>query len=114
MIDNTELFEKAKYENEIIADHDGFISHMDAEKIGLCSCELGAGRKTKTDIIDLSAGLILAKKTGDFVRKGDVLARLYTNKKELLSKAEQIYLSALEFSGEEPEKQELIIERIGI
>lgn len=112
VIDNTELFEKAKYEHEIVADRDGFISHMDAEKIGLCSCELGAGRKTKTDVIDLSAGLILEKKTGDFVKKGDVLARLYTNKEETLDRAKGIFLSSLEFSGQKPESMGLIIDRV--
>ncbi len=110
--DNTELFPKAKYEYAIRCKTDGYISHMDAEKIGLSSCELGAGRKTKTDIIDLSAGLVLTKKTGDFVKQGEEIARLYTNKQELVGHAEQIFLSALEFSGDVPKLTELIIDRV--
>lgn len=112
VIDNTELFPKAKYEYEIKAQADGYISHMNAEKIGLCSCELGAGRKTKTDVIDLSAGLVLSKKTGDFVKCGDIIATLYTNKKETLDRAKEIFLSALEFSEEVPKTAELIIDKV--
>ena len=107
--DNTEKFPKAKIEHEIKAKCDGYICHMDAEKIGLCSCELGAGRKTKTDVIDLSAGLVLSKKTGDYVKRGDAIATLYTNNEGLVSKAEEIFLSALSFSDDKPQQAELIM-----
>lgn len=110
--DNTDLFPKAKLVYEIKSTHEGYISHMDAEKIGLSSCELGAGRKTKTDVIDLSAGLVLSKKTGDAVKSGDTIAMLYTNREETIKQAEGIFLSALEFSDEKPSEQVLIIDRI--
>ena len=110
--DNTDLFPEAKFEYQIKSTHEGYISHMDAEKIGLCSCELGAGRKTKTDIIDLSSGLVLSKKTGYEVKHGDVIATLYTNREETIKQAESIFLSALEFSHEKPDEKTLIIDRI--
>lgn len=110
--DNTDLFPKAKFEYPIKSIYDGYISHLDAEKIGLSSCELGAGRKTKTDEIDLSAGLVLSKKTGDAVKSGDVIATLYTNREETLRRAEEVFLSALEFSDKEPEKCDLIIDSL--
>lgn len=109
--DNTDLFPKAKFEYQIKSAYDGYISHMDAEKIGLSSCELGAGRKTKTDVIDLSAGLVLSKKTGDSVKSGDVIATLYTNDESKLSRAEEIFLSCLEFSDNKPSETVLIIDR---
>ena len=111
-VDDTDLFPRAKYEYEIKSKCYGYISHMDAEKIGLASCELGAGRKTKEDVIDLSAGLVLKKKTGEYVNKGDVIAMLYTNKQELIQKAEEIFVSALEFSGTKPQNISLIIDKI--
>ncbi len=111
-VDNTDLFPKAKYEYVIKSRSEGYISRMDAEKIGLCSCELGAGRKTANDDVDLAAGLVLSKKTGDYVKQGEEIARLYTNKEELLGHAEEIFLSALEFSGEKPKEADLIIQSI--
>lgn len=112
LADNTDLFPKAKLEYEIKSTYEGYISHMDAEKIGMSCCELGAGRKTKTDIIDLSAGIIISKKTGDFVKEGDVIATLYTNRIEALDMAENIFMSALEFSSQKPTLSELIIASI--
>ena len=110
--DNTDLFDKAPFKREVKAAKDGYISRMNAEKIGLCSCELGAGRKTKTDIIDLSAGLILSKKTGDFVKCGDVLATLYTSKEQLFEKAVEIFVSAIEYSDTKPKTSPVIIETV--
>ena len=46
------------------------------------------------------------------IRKGDVLARLYTNKEETLDRAKEIFLSALEFSEQKPESMGLIIDRV--
>ncbi len=101
---------EAKIKREICAEKTGYISHMDAEKIGRAACELGAGRKTKEDVIDFAAGLVLCKKTGDFVRAGEVLAVLHTSCEEKLSAAEEIFRSALEFSAEKSGKKKLIID----
>lgn len=99
----------AEFVREIRAGKSGYISHMDAEKIGRAACELGAGRKTKNDKIDFAAGLVLRKKTGDFVREGEVLCALHTSCEEKLAAAEKIFRSALEFSAEKPREKKLII-----
>ena len=61
--------------------------------------KLGGGRETLEDTIDMSAGIILAKKIGDYVEKGDVLCTIYTNKDEKTYKEiiEEIY-TAYSFS----------------
>ena len=58
----------------------GFVSRIDALTIGEGSMRLGGGRETLDDVIDMSAGIILNKKIGDKVEKGELLATLYTNK----------------------------------
>lgn len=101
---------KAKFTREITAHSDGYISHMNAEEIGRAALELGAGRKTKEDKIDFSAGIVIRKKTGDFVRVGEVLAVMHAGCEEKLGAAEGIFLSALEFSAGKPKKKKLIID----
>jgi pyrimidine-nucleoside phosphorylase len=103
-------FPKAKTVREIRAEKDGYISHMDAETVGRAACELGAGRKTKEDKIDFSAGIVLRKKTGDFVCEGETLAVMHVGNEEKLGTAEGIFLSALEFSSEKPVEKKLIID----
>jgi len=100
----------AKIVREIYASGDGYISHMDAETVGRAACELGAGRKTKEDKIDFSAGIILCRKTGDFVRSGEALAVLHASSEDKLTAGEKIFLSALEFSCEKPKEKKLIMD----
>jgi pyrimidine-nucleoside phosphorylase len=102
--------QKAKFTREITAHSDGYISHMNAEEIGRAALELGAGRKTKEDKIDFAAGIVLRKKTGDFVCDGEVLAVMHAGCEEKLGAAEGIFLSALEFSAGKPKKKKLIID----
>ena len=74
--------------------------------------ELGAGRKTKEDKIDYTAGIVLNKKAGERIIAGDVLATLFTNSKDSLNNAEKLFLSALSFTDTLPKKSELIYKTI--
>lgn len=108
-IDNTDLFPKAKYKFEIKAEKEGYISKMDAESIGIASVILGAGRETKEDTIDMSAGIVLNKKTGDRIAKGDTLATLYTCNETSFNSAKEKYLSAIILSNEKPKEEVLVV-----
>ena len=63
----------------ITSDKEGYVSKIKAEEIGKAAMVIGAGRATKDDIIDHAVGIKLNKKVGDFVRKGEVLAKIYYN-----------------------------------
>lgn len=102
-IKNTDLFPKAKYSFDILSEAEGYIGSMDSEAIGIASVLLGAGREKKSDTIDMSAGLRVEKKTGDFVKKGDLLATLYTSNEALFENAVKKYIGALSFTKEKPE-----------
>lgn len=107
---DTSLFEKAKYSLDVKAPADGYIKSMETEEIGSACVILGAGRKTKEDDIDHSAGITLEKKTGAFVKEGETLAVLYSSDESLLLPAAQKLLSAIELSNEKPEKRPLIFD----
>jgi pyrimidine-nucleoside phosphorylase len=108
-IQDTEKFSCATTVYAVCAPCEGYISHMDAEKIGLASSLLGAGREKKGDILDMTAGVILKLKTGDFVKMGDIIAELHTSTRDV-KQAEAVFLSALSFSDVCPPKTELIYE----
>lgn len=111
-IRNTELLPKAKFSRDVLSPADGYIGFMDAEKIGSSSVILGAGRVNKGDPIDYTAGITLLKKTGEAVKKGDVLATLFSNDESRFEDSEKLFLSAFEFSGEKPEKVPLIYKTV--
>ncbi|WP_163470265.1 thymidine phosphorylase [Fusobacterium sp. IOR10] len=78
------LLPRAKYEYLIKSGKSGWVQGIEAEKIGKAGMVLGAGRETKEEVIDHSVGVILCKKTGDPVKKGEVLGKLqYNNEKNL-------------------------------
>ena len=83
-LEDTDKFEKAKFIQEIKSDKDGKVKEIQADIIAKFVCELGAGRTKKEDNIDMSVGVILNKKVGDIVRKGELLATVYSN--SILSK----------------------------
>ena len=77
-----EKFEVAKNLIEIRAEQAGYVKSLNALDIGIASMQLGGGRETLEDIIDMSAGIMLNKKVGDYVEKGELLCTLHTNKSE--------------------------------
>lgn len=109
---DTSQFKKAAYDYEVKAQKSGYIEHVDTESYGMASLALGAGRAKKEDPIDYSAGITLEKKTGDFVKEGDVIAVLHTNKPESVKEAEERILKATEISSEPVEKKPIILGRI--
>jgi pyrimidine-nucleoside phosphorylase len=107
-----EKFAQAPYKQEILAERDGFITKMNAEEIGETSVILGAGRETKDSDIDFSAGLVLHKKFGDAVKKGDSLVTLYTSKEASLQDAERLYRKAVVIGDTQPAKEPLVYARV--
>ena len=106
------LFGEAKYSRDIVCERDGYILSCNTEAIGISAMMLGAGRATKDSVIDPRAGVILLKKPSDEVKKGDIIARLYTEKEETLDSACEQFIAAIVFTDEIVEKPRLIHEII--
>ena len=86
-IDNTELLPKAKYIIEVKSESEGYVTKINSENIGLIAMELGAGRATKEDKIDLAVGIVLNKKRDEKVKIGDVIAYIHSNNENKIEKA---------------------------
>ncbi|ALS00127.1 thymidine phosphorylase [Enterococcus silesiacus] len=82
-VDDPKLLPQANFEIEVVSDSDGFVSEIVADNIGVAAMKLGAGRETKEDEIDLAVGLILRKKVGDPVKKGDSLVTIFANQQDV-------------------------------
>lgn len=77
-----DLLPKAKYVIPVLAEAEGNVQRILAQEIGIACMMLGGGRETKESIIDPAVGIILNKKIGDGVKKGDVLAYIHANDRE--------------------------------
>lgn len=112
MVEDTSLFKKANVIKDVKAAESGYIESVNTESYGVASLVLGAGRTKKEDSIDYSAGIILHKKTGDFVHAGDTIATLYTNNENAVENANARILSATTISSKKPEEQALVFKTI--
>jgi len=112
VIEDPSRFPKAEYVEELCASTAGYIIKMDVQECGTVSCMLGAGRETKESEIDYAAGLTFRKKTGDKVSKDEVIAYLYSNKKEILKAAKERLAKALTIGVAKPALEPLILARI--
>jgi pyrimidine-nucleoside phosphorylase len=101
---DTDRFVKAGLAEEVLAPADGYVSYIHTDEVGMTSLILGGGRLTKESTIDLSVGIVLKKKLGDQVTKGEALATLYANDAEKLTEAKQRFLEAYVIGSEKPKQ----------
>ncbi|WP_423362817.1 pyrimidine-nucleoside phosphorylase [Mycoplasma sp. P36-A1] len=110
-IDTPEKFSEPKTVLEIVSDKEGYLHEVNALELGQVALELGAGRHTKEDNIDFSAGIVLKHKINDYINKGDIVGTLYTNK-EVDNKIIEKFKAALIYSEHQNPNTALIKEII--
>lgn len=103
-----EMLPKAAIVQPVPAPESGYVSHIVCDEVGLCSLILGGGRETKDSEIDLSVGLVLCKKVGDYVEAGEPLAVIHANDPSRAAEASERYRRACSIMAEKPEKVPLI------
>ncbi len=108
VVDDYDLLPKSKNIVPIKSPKSGYISKIEAEEIGVSAMILGAGRETKEDELDLSAGIVLQKKVGDYVNKGDILAYMHYNKEEKFEQAKERFINAYEIVDDKTQPKKLI------
>ena len=112
VVDDYGVFAPARCKRDLLVPVAGWVQAMDAERCGRASMALGAGRATKDDKVDLSAGIVLRHKVGEWVNRGDVLATLYASNEEQLNDGERMLLSAYKFGDNCPPRTGHFLARV--
>ncbi len=107
-LENLYKYPKSKFNRSVVSSKNGYLKSVNNYEIGMAAMELGAGRMTKEDIIDPKAGIVFHKKVGDYVKRGEVIADLFTDKKSSLDKVNRRIISSLSYSKEKVRKPKLI------
>ncbi|XJZ26107.1 pyrimidine-nucleoside phosphorylase [Bacillota bacterium Lsc_1132] len=111
IVDDPSKLPQAKYQFELEAKEDGYVSEIIADEVGTAAMLLGAGRATKESVIDLAVGLVLRKKIGDKVSKGESLVTLYSNFQNVNEIKDKLYEN-IKISASKVEAPILIYEEI--
>lgn len=109
LVDDTDKFRKTAYKKAVVAQEEGYISHMNTEGYGVASLLLGAGRNAIGEAINYASGIIISKKTGDFVARGDVLAYMFADEEYRFENAERKILDSITITKDKPEIRPLIL-----
>lgn len=107
-VDDPSLFPKPSIVEAVASPQDGYVKGIKADDIGIAALVLGAGRETKESSIDLSVGVVLHKKIGDAVKKGEAIATIYANDENKRKQSEEIILKAYSIVEEKVEPITLI------
>ena len=111
-IDNPDKFTTAPHKRSVKAQKSGYIHHVDTEGYGISSLLLGAGRNTKEENIDFAAGIVLKKKTGDYVKEGEELCVMYTSDEKRFEGAVNKFYESTVILSDEPKKRPLVLDRV--
>ncbi|MBB5323506.1 pyrimidine-nucleoside phosphorylase [Anoxybacillus tepidamans] len=111
VVDDPSKLPQAKYQIELEAKEDGYVSKIVADEVGTAAMLLGAGRATKESTIDLAVGLVLRKKVGDAVKKGESLVTIYSNT-EQIDEVKQLLTESIKISSNRVTPPTLIYDKI--
>ena len=108
VVEDTGLLPKAPHKVALKAERDGYVVKMHTSDIGNAARLLGAGRERKTDVLDLSVGIVMNVRTGDAVKKGDLLATLHVGERSDRIGAYNLLKKSIVIGDDVPEAKPLI------
>jgi pyrimidine-nucleoside phosphorylase len=111
-VDDPALLPQATLVEDMPSSRSGYVAGLDAMEVGLTAGLLGGGRVHKGDPIDHAVGVVLTKKVGDYVKKGEVLLTIHANGEQRLADARRRLLDAYSWSDEPVERPPLVYEII--
>jgi len=105
---NPDKYPKPKFVKKVLSVKNGYLKEINNYQVGMASLELGAGRRTKDDVIDYKAGIIFYKKIGAFINKGEIICELHSDSGTKIISAEQMIIESIQFSKTKPVSPKLI------
>ena len=111
-LEDYKKLKKAKYIVPVLAQNNGYVTSLNAQKVGEISRNLGAGRIKKEDIILPEVGVVLEKKVGYAVKKGEILAYIHANNEELANNQAKELQKVYEIQNNKPEPKKNVLKVI--
>jgi pyrimidine-nucleoside phosphorylase len=111
-IDDPKGLPQAAHRVPVLSAASGFVEFIQCEQVGIASLVLGGGREKKEDVIDPAVGLVLHKKVGDPVTKGEALCTILYNSDARLGSAQSLLQEAYRIAGKPPAAKRPLIHRV--
>lgn len=112
IIDDYSLLPHCEHEYKVISEYSGYITETNTALIGRASLETGAGRSYKEQELDYGAGIIMKKRIGDKIEKGETIALIYSSSVEKCASAGEFIKKAIKIEKDKKEIPPLILDTI--
>lgn len=112
VIDDPRLLPEATAVQPVFAQHDGYVTGIDALELGLVTSDLGGGRQRKGDLIDPGVGIVLERKVGDAVAKGAPVATIHASQSRDIERVRARVEAAFEIGAEPQPVPPLVYETV--
>ncbi|MFN0150369.1 MAG: thymidine phosphorylase [bacterium] len=112
VVDDPARLPRARASEVVRAGAEGVVASVDARRIGFCATRLGAGRARKEDAVSAGAGIVIHKRSGEAVRRGDILATLHADTEDAISAEREDVLAAFEVSEQKRTAKPLLLLRV--
>jgi pyrimidine-nucleoside phosphorylase len=112
IVDDTKKLPNARHTMEVVSARDGYMVSMQCEKIGTACVILGGGRERKEDPVDPAVGIVLHKKVGDGVARGEPLATIHYNANSKAERARQLIADSCQISDTAPTSTRPLVHRV--
>ena len=112
VLDDYRRLPMGKKQCVIAAEADGIVESIECELLGIACCRLGAGRERVEDRIDPAVGLIVHRKVGDRVSRGEPLVTLHYNDDAKMEAARAMVTAAYRMGGRSPARRPLVFETL--
>lgn len=110
--DDMSRLPKARHVRALEAWDTGMITRMHTTEVGIAALELGAGRRTKEDDVDPAVGLVLHKKRGDEISKGEPILDIHYSDPTHLAECVRRLKDAITIGDGPAYSQPLVHERL--
>ena len=111
-VDDFKTLPSAKYKKAVCSPKSGYVSEIMCEELGRICVHLGGGREIENGEIDLSVGMEIKKRIGDFVKEGEEIAVIHANDRGKLKEAKADLLHAYQIVEEPVERKKAIMDYI--
>lgn len=111
IVDDPERLPQARYRERLISEEDGYVVRVDCEQVGVASLVIGGGRERKEDAIDPAVGIVLHKKVGDPVQRGEPVCTIRFNSEAKVALARERLSASFHIDAQPPAGQRPLIHR---
>jgi pyrimidine-nucleoside phosphorylase len=111
-IDDPKHLPQAQNRIAVLSPASGFVEAIQCEQVGIASLVLGGGREKKDDVIDPAVGLVLHKKVGDPVQKGEAFCTVHYNSDARLHTAQSLLQQAYRIAEKPAAVRRPLIHRV--